>query len=114
MEEKSTNPGEYRPPEDFNPYNHADAIKGIAECLHDLFTEGRATDIRHSNELRSTIVGLVWAQHKFVQELHEWLMNIENLTTIRLPIRAEDFDEHHVRNQKRDGVEDAPAIYAVK
>jgi hypothetical protein len=114
MDENNTHRAEYRPAPDFYPYDHANAIKGISECLHDLFTEGEAVDMRHSNELRASINGLVWIQQKLVRELHEWLVNIENLTTIELPMTAEDFERHHVRKQHHDGVKDEAAIYAVK
>jgi hypothetical protein len=67
-----------------------------------------------SLELRASINGLVWIQQKLVRELHEWLVNIENLTTIELPVTAEDFEKHHVRKQERDEVRESAAIYAVK
>ncbi len=114
MDENNTTRAEYRPAPDFYPYNHADAIKGISEYLHELFTEGPATSLRHSNDLRASINGLIWIQQKLVRELHEWLVNIENLTDIELPIRAADFDRYDLRRHLDDGVKDARAIYAVK
>lgn len=115
MDENTTTRAEYRPAPDFYPYDHADAIKGISMCLHTLFTEGPATMLTHSNDLRASICGMIWIQQKLVHELHEWLMNIENLTDIELPLRAEDFDRHDFRRHRDDNtVKDERAIYAVK
>ena len=116
MDETNTR-AEYRPSPDFHPYDHAAAIKGIAECLETLFMEGPATSLAHSNDLRASINGLVILQCKLVRELHQWLVNIENLTTIELPMTAEDFEKHHVRNWRPGndpGVKERAALYAIR
>lgn len=114
MDENATR-AEYRPAPDFHPYDHLYAIKGIAEALHARIAEGPAVEMRWPPGEYDSLLGLVCLQEKLAQEFHEWLVNIENLTTIHLPMTAEDFEKHHVKHCRvDDAVKERRAVYAVK
>ena len=113
LSSSDTNHQEYRPEPGFNAYLHMEAIVGLCDALHRLLNEGPGTDRVWSNETRAAFAGLIWAQQQFIPPLWEWLMNIENLTTIHLPMDAEDFEEHHIHNQQRDQVKEVSALYVV-
>lgn len=106
---------EYRPAPNFDAIDHANALKGIAEALHWLMTEGAGTERHISTDTRTSLLGLIDIQQKLMRELHQWLVNIENLTTVRLPHTAEDFDQLHVSRQAdRNAVREPRTVYSIQ
>lgn len=49
-----------------------------------------------------------------VHELHDYLTEIENSTTLELPRSDEDFEALHVRNARKDEVRETAAVYLVR
>ena len=82
----------------------------LAAAIQDFLLEGPGTERQMPVAEVSALLGLAWIQDQLVRELHEWLVNIENLTTVQLPVSAEDFDACHVQCMP-EGVGESSGLY---
>lgn len=49
-----------------------------------------------------------------VYELHDYLTEIENSTSLRLPLSDADFEAIHVKHMKKNEVRETAAVYAIR
>lgn len=104
---KDSNP---RIPENFNPYISADHVRALTDALHQLVTEGEMTLRPAPQRAYSNLVSLMELLQPEVHALHDYLGEIENLTTLKLPLTDEEFEAISVEQYK---VREEPAIYAI-
>lgn len=101
--EKKNNLTSCHLPEGFNPHSTADTIRGLTDAVHHLVTEGEMIEQPAPKHALGKLQALADLLQVEVRTLHDYLREIENRTTLRLPMTAEDFDETDVaRNQVRE------------
>lgn len=111
MERKNST---YRMPEGFNLYSTADAVRGLTDAVHYTLMEGPGTDAHMSRGDRAGLNAMVELLQARVHELHDYLIEIENSTTLNLPTSDADFEALHVKHARKDEVKEEAAIYLVR
>lgn len=110
MEDSNT----YRVPEDFNPWITLDAIRGLADAVHHMVTEGPGTDDEMTDGDRASLEGLTALMREKAHALHDYFRHVGDITTLRLPITEADFEAAHVKHAKSDEVREEPPLYLVR
>lgn len=103
----------YRVPECINPWNSADGVHGLADAIHQFLLEGPGTARVIPPGDRAGLNALVEMLLAELHELHEYLHQIENRTTLDLPMSDADFDAIDVRHARKDEIKEEPALYLV-
>lgn len=83
----------YRMPDGFNPYHAANALRGLAAAIRQMVMQGPLSESSLSDEEYFSLCGLVTLMHEQARALHDYLLDIENRTTIRLPRSEADFEK---------------------
>lgn len=100
-----------RMPEGFNPHICIDRARALADALHQLVTEGEMTQRPAPQAAYSNLVSLMELLQPEVHALHGYLGEIENATTLKLPITDEDFDAIAIGG---NFVKESAAIYSIR
>jgi len=109
MEDSNT----YRVPEDFNPWNSVDAIRGLVDAVHQFHLEGPGTESVIPFGDKAGLNALIELLQVEAHALHDYLHEISNSTTLSLPLTDEDFEAiGYGRN--RNEVKERQALYAVR
>ena len=101
----------YRMPEGFNPYSSIDAARGLADAIHWMHFEGPgAVDTMEFGDKVSldALVDLLKAR---VHEMHEYVHEIGNSTSLHLPMNDAELDA--LRDSSFKGVREEPPLYLV-
>ena len=104
----------YRIPEGFNPYTCMDTIRGLVDAIHHFETEGPGTDRIPSRGDRAGLTALLDQLQLHTHELHDYFNEIQNSTTLELPLSDSDFESLHVKHARKDEVKEPPALYAIR
>ncbi len=114
MDDKTnTRPAPYRMPEDFDPLTAADAVRGLTDAIHSFMTEGPGTEAVVPRGDQAGMLALLELLQVNAQGLHDYLLDIENRTTLELPRSEADFERLHVRHSK-DEVREMAAVYSIR
>lgn len=103
----------YRMPEGFDPHSTIDAIRGLTDAIHQFLLEGPGTQRVIPAGERAGLNALLEQLQVEVHALHDYLREIENRTTLELPVSDEDFDAIDVRYARNDKVREAAGLYVV-
>ena len=103
----------YRVPEGFNPHTCMDTIRGLTDAIHHHMTEGPGVEREPGRGARAGLTALIDQLQHHVLQLHDYLIEIENSTTLELPLSDADFESLHVRNKSKDQVREEPALYLI-
>lgn len=87
-----------RLPDDFNPYQALDALLGTVIALRTQLANEVITDAPIPDETLHALHGLSELAERLARDFHRYFLAIEDLTTIRLPRNAEDFERLSFRN----------------
>lgn len=101
----------YRVPDGFNPHVSIDHVRALTDAVHQLVTEGDMTGRPAPQAAYSNLVSLMELLQPEVHALHGYLGEIENATTLTLPITDEDFDAIAVGG---NFVKEPAAVYAIR
>ena len=104
----------YRVPEGFNPYTCMDTIRGLTDAIHHFETEGPGTDRIPSRGDRAGLVALLDELQHHTHQLHDYFNEIQNSTTLELPLTDADFEDLHIKQVRKDEVKEPAAIYAIR
>lgn len=110
MEKKNST---YRMPEGFNPFSTADAVRGLTDAIHHHTLQGPGTERSPRRGDKAGLNALTKLLQAHVHELHDYLTEIENSTTLHLPLSDEEFETLHVKHAKKDEVNEERALYLV-
>lgn len=112
MEKK--NPNIYRVPEGFHPFTCMDTIRGLTDAIHRYMTEGPGTQRKPGRGNQGGLVALIDQLQHHVHQLHAWLIEIENATSLELPFTDADFEALQLKYTGRNEIRESPALYAVR
>lgn len=101
----------YRVPEGFDPHTCMDTIRGLTDAIHHHMTEGPGVERNPERGTRAGLTSLLDQLQHHVHQLHDYLIEIENSTTLELPITDSDFESLHVSNKNK--VREEQALYLV-
>lgn len=104
----------YPLPENFNPWTALDAIRGLADALHQMVVEGPAAEDAMSDGDHASLEGLTALMREKVHALHAYFRLLGDITTVRLPVTAADFEAVHVKHAKSDEVREEAPLYLVR
>ncbi len=104
----------YHMPQGFNPYASADAARGLIDAIHQFLFEGPGTARVIPSGDRAGLNALVELLQAEVRALHAYLREIENRTTLVLPMNDAEFDALDVRHKRFDGVKEPAMTYAIR
>lgn len=107
-------PSNYRVPEGFNPYVSADAARGLIDAVHHFLFEGPGTARLIPPAERAGLNALVELLQTEIHCLQDYLREIENRTTLDLPLTDAAFDAIDVRFRHADGVKEPSPAYLVR
>lgn len=110
MEDSST----YGTPENFNPWIALDAIRGLADAIHHMVTEGPGADNEMTDGDRAAMEGLTGLMREKAHALHDYFRRVGDITTVRLPVTEADFEAMHVKHAKTDEIKEESALYIVR
>lgn len=110
MNKKDTS---YRIPEGFDPQSTINAVRGLTDAIHQFLLEGPGTARVIPAGERAGLNALVEQLQAEVHALHDYLREIENRTTLELPMSDADFDAIDVRFARKDEIKEEPALYVV-
>lgn len=114
MKKKNTT---YRMPAGFNPYISIDRVRGLTDAIHHILLEGAGTRREMGYADKASLNGLIELLQEHVHELHAYLTEITNRTTLMLPMSDADFealDVEFLRGKGDDGfqgVKEEPLLY---
>lgn len=98
----------YHLPEGFNPFFSADRVRALTDALHQLVVDGEITGPKHAVASLHALLEMLRPE---AQALQEYLREVENSTTLRLPVSDEDFEALHVRHAGKGDVKEPGAVY---
>lgn len=101
----------YRIPEGFDPFSTADTARALADAAHHLVTEGAMVERPVPRHAYSNLLALMELLQPEMHALQEYLREIENSTTLKLPMSDEDFEEISV---ERNRVRETAAVYLIR
>ena len=101
----------YRMPEGFDPFDSVNHIRALTDALHQLVTEGEMTQRPAPQAAYSNLVSLLELLQPEVHALHAYLREIENATTLELPMSDADFKAISVG---RHFVKETAAVYSIR
>ncbi len=104
----------YRVPQGFNPFSTADTCRGLTDAVHHFLLEGPGTKARMTRAEKAGLNSLVELLHQHIHALHDYLAEIENSTTLDLPMTDEDFEALHVKHAKKYEVREPELVYLVR
>ncbi|HEX7046079.1 MAG TPA: hypothetical protein VF275_00715 [Gammaproteobacteria bacterium] len=82
----------YRVPEGFHPYICMDTIRGLTDAIHLHMNQGPGTQLNPSRADQGALVALIDQLQKHVRTFHAWLIEIENIGNVELPVTNSDFE----------------------
>ncbi|HEX7046238.1 MAG TPA: hypothetical protein VF275_01525 [Gammaproteobacteria bacterium] len=103
----------YRMPEGFNPYSTVNAVRGLTDAIHYTLLEGPGTQAEMSYGDIAGLNALVELLQAEVHALHDYISEIDNRTTLNLPMSDAEFDALDARLFSGGMVRETPAIYGV-
>lgn len=109
MNKKTNNPG-FRLPDNFHPYRSLDAILGISQALRLLVTDDAFLESNLPDSTFHAATGLVEQLEHLVLDFHRYFCAIEDITSIRLPCNAADFERLSIF---RNAVREPSVLYVV-
>lgn len=109
MNKKDTS---YRMPEGFNPFSAIDAARGLADAIHWMHFDGPGAEETMEFGDKVSLDALVEMLRTRVHELHDYIHEISNSTSLHLPMTDADFDV--LRDNGFKGVREEPPLYAVR
>lgn len=109
--DRKNNLSPYRVPENFNPFSTADTARALTDAVHHLVTEGKMVERPSPKYALGSLQSLVELLQPQVHVLQEYLREIENSTTLRLPMSDEDFAAISV---EKNCVKEPAAVYVVR
>ena len=104
----------YRMPQGFHPSQSADIARGLIDAIHQFLFEGPGTARVIPPGDRAGLNALVELLQAEVRALHAYLREIENRTTLVLPMNDAEFDALDVRHKRYDGVKEPSPAYAFR
>src|SRR5690606_22081024 len=104
----------YRVPEGFHPITCMDTIRGLADAIHHHMTEGPGTERNPSRGDQGGLISLIDLLQQHVHELHAWFIEIENSTSLELPLTDADFEALRGKLGGKDEVREKAAVYAIR
>ena len=107
MEDTNT----YRVPETFHPFTCMDAIRGLADAIHLYMHQGPGSRNRPGRANQGGLVALIDLLQQHVHQLHDWLLEIENLVSFDLPVTRADFEALHASHDGKDEARDEKTHY---
>jgi len=107
MEDTNT----YRVPEEFNPWNSADAIRGLVDAVHQFHLEGPGTQRVIPFGDKAGLNALIELLQVEAHTLHDYLHEIANSTTLSLPLTDNEFDAINY-GCNRNKVKEPAALYS--
>ncbi|HEX6927767.1 MAG TPA: hypothetical protein VF267_00855 [Gammaproteobacteria bacterium] len=102
----------YRMPEGFNPFSAVDAARGLADAIHWMHSEGPAAADTVEFGDKLALDSLVDLLRKQVHELHDYIHEIANSTSLHLPMSDAEFDT--LRDNGFDGVRETAPVYVIR
>ena len=109
MNEKDTT---YRMPDGFNPFSAVDTARGLAEAIRWMHFEGPGAADTVALGDKLALDALVDLLRKHVRELHDYIHEIANRTSLHLPMNDAEFDA--LRDNGFDGVRETAPVYAIR
>lgn len=103
----------YRMPEGFNQHASLDAVRGLADAIHQFLFVGAGTQRVIPNGDRASLNGLVELLQAEAHALHAYFAELENRTSLDLPLSQEELDALDFRNLK-DEVREPAAVYSIR
>lgn len=104
----------YSLPEGFNPWMALDAIRGLSNGIHHVLNDGAGTQEQMAYGDRAALDGLVELLREQVHALHDYFTHVSDVTTLKLPRTAADFEALHVRHARKDEVREPAAVYSIR
>ncbi|HEX7047908.1 MAG TPA: hypothetical protein VF275_10110 [Gammaproteobacteria bacterium] len=105
----------YHVPEGFHPFTCMDTIRGLTDAIHHYMTEGAGTQLHPSRADQGGLVALIDQLQHHVHQLHAWLIEIENSTSLELPISDADFEALQLKYTGKNEIkEPPPPLYGVR
>ena len=110
MKSKTNKELSFRVSPDFHPYRSIDAILGISQALRLLVADEAFLESNLPEPTFHAFTGLTEQLERVVREFHHYLCMIEDITSIRLPRNAADFERLSIF---RSSVREPSALYVV-
>ena len=104
----------YRIPEGFNPFSAIDTVRALTDAIHHLATEGELIERPAPQHALGTLQSLLELLQREAHELHAYLREIENSTTLALPGSDADFEALHVNHARNNKIRETAAIYSIR
>ena len=102
----------YRMPEGFNPFSAADAARGLADAIHWMHFEGPASEETVDLGDKLALDALVEMLRSQVHELHDYIHELVNNTSLRLPMNEMELED--LRWKGKNTVRESAAIYSIR
>jgi len=102
----------YRMPEGFNPYSAIDAVRGLADAIHWMHFEGPGAEEVMEFGDKVSLDALVGMLKTHVHNLHDYVHEIGNSTSLSLPMNDAELDA--LRDSGFDSVREEPPLYLVR
>ena len=103
----------YRMPEGFNPYSAVDAARGLVDSIHWMHFEGPGAEEVMEFGDKVSLDALVDMLKARVHELHEYIHEIGNSTSLHLPMNDVEFEELRWKGIPK-GVRETAAVYSIR
>lgn len=95
----------------FDPFSTADTARALTDAVHHLVTEDEMIERPAPRFALASLQSLMELLQPEVHALHEYLREIENSTTLKLPMSDEDFEAISVEKNR---VRETAAVYSIR
>lgn len=110
MNKKDTS---YRMPEGFNPYASLDSVRGLSDAIQQFMLEGPGTNSVIPYGDKAGVNALIEILQGEAHALHDYFAELQNRTSLDLPLSQEEIDALDFRNSK-DEVKETAALYSIR